>query len=71
MEPRSRLQIATAILLLGQDVPTMHHEPDKGDGVGKRVVGRSDVSPNTKPKRNEPCHCGSGKKFKKCCGGVR
>jgi len=20
--------------------------------------------------RNEPCHCGSGKKFKKCCGGI-
>jgi len=22
----------------------------------------------TKIGRNEPCHCGSGKKFKKCCG---
>lgn len=21
------------------------------------------------PGRNEPCRCGSGKKFKKCCGG--
>lgn len=21
-----------------------------------------------KPKRNDPCPCGSGKKFKKCCG---
>jgi uncharacterized protein YchJ len=21
------------------------------------------------PGRNEPCHCGSGKKFKKCCVG--
>jgi hypothetical protein len=20
-----------------------------------------------KPGRNEPCHCGSGRKFKKCC----
>lgn len=20
------------------------------------------------PARNEPCHCGSGKKYKKCCG---
>jgi hypothetical protein len=19
-------------------------------------------------RRNEPCHCGSGKKFKRCCG---
>ena len=21
----------------------------------------------TKPGRNEPCHCGSGKKYKQCC----
>ena len=21
--------------------------------------------------RNDPCSCGSGKKFKKCCGGVK
>lgn len=21
-----------------------------------------------KPERNDPCPCGSGKKFKKCCG---
>jgi uncharacterized protein len=24
---------------------------------------------STKVGRNEPCPCGSGKKFKKCCGG--
>ncbi len=23
---------------------------------------------NDKPGRNEPCHCGSSKKYKKCCG---
>ena len=23
---------------------------------------------NKKVKRNEPCPCGSGKKYKKCCG---
>lgn len=22
-----------------------------------------------KPKRNDPCHCGSGKKYKNCCFG--
>jgi hypothetical protein len=22
-----------------------------------------------KPSRNEPCHCGSGLKYKKCCAG--
>jgi len=26
------------------------------------------ANPNKKPKRNEPCFCGSGKKYTKCCG---
>jgi len=25
------------------------------------------MSNKDKPRRNEPCSCGSGKKFKKCC----
>ncbi len=28
----------------------------------------STVKVEKMPERNEPCHCGSGKKFKKCCG---
>ena len=28
-----------------------------------------DIHPEAKPGRNDPCPCGSGKKFKKCCGG--
>ena len=31
---------------------------------GSRVVKRTPL-----PGRNDPCCCGSGKKFKKCCGG--
>jgi SWIM/SEC-C metal-binding protein len=27
------------------------------------------VRVETEPKRNDPCPCGSGKKYKKCCGG--
>ena len=42
--------------------------PDK---VDKRLEGRT-IIPMDKvlrtPKRNELCPCGSGKKFKKCCG---
>ena len=36
----------------------------------KPVVAPSPIK-NTTPKtgRNEPCPCGSGKKYKKCCGG--
>lgn len=32
---------------------------------------KDDITPNAKPRRvgrNEPCPCGSSKKFKKCCG---
>jgi len=28
----------------------------------------SDITLNKKPKRNDPCPCGSGKKYKNCCG---
>jgi uncharacterized protein YecA (UPF0149 family) len=29
---------------------------------------RRPVAPTTKVGRNDPCPCGSGTKFKKCCG---
>jgi len=28
----------------------------------------SEIIAESKPGRNDPCHCGSGKKYKKCCG---
>ncbi|QJX02375.1 hypothetical protein HML84_11710 [Alcanivorax sp. IO_7] len=36
------------------------------DGHWFYLDGDSTVG-NLKPGRNEPCPCGSGKKFKKCC----
>src|SRR5437899_3393432 len=38
--------------------------------LAARLRGTSSPGPVTRPKvgRNEPCPCGSGKKFKKCCG---
>ena len=36
--------------------------------MGGRIVTSSGVvKDNKKPGRNDPCHCGSGKKYKKCC----
>jgi preprotein translocase subunit SecA len=35
-----------------------------GDSAAKKPVARS----NEKVGRNDPCPCGSGKKYKKCCG---
>ena len=33
------------------------------------LVNRTDtVTVSKTPNRNEPCSCGSGKKYKKCCG---
>jgi hypothetical protein len=36
--------------------------------VGARVEAKPRPSVSTKVGRNEPCPCGSGKKYKKCCG---
>ncbi len=30
------------------------------------MAPREDNAPTIKPERNEPCWCGSGKKYKKC-----
>ncbi|NLK66846.1 MAG: preprotein translocase subunit SecA [Campylobacteraceae bacterium] len=43
---------------------TMKRNRDEDDSSGAREPIR--VEP--KPKRNEPCPCGSGKKYKECCG---
>ncbi|MBR0400159.1 MAG: SEC-C domain-containing protein [Mogibacterium sp.] len=36
-----------------------------GDGTLKNTGKRADKK---KPGRNDPCPCGSGKKYKHCCG---
>ncbi len=53
-----------------------HHEMaefEKKDGVwyfkdGRYVAPRQMVRETPKVGRNDPCPCGSGKKYKKCCG---
>lgn len=55
-----------------------HHEISnfqKTDGiwyyVDGQIVGSGPLRRSTpKVGRNEPCPCGSGKKFKKCCGAI-
>lgn len=39
-----------------------------GAGVAKTYVKSEDPDPFVGVGRNDPCPCGSGKKFKKCCG---
>jgi SEC-C motif domain protein len=53
-----------------------HHEKasfkKEEDGKWYFEDGKVQVQPyertGEKVGRNDPCHCGSGKKFKKCCG---
>jgi peptide deformylase len=46
----------------------VQHEIDHLNGM--RILDRevdTTIRVENKPGRNEPCHCGSGKKYKKCC----
>jgi preprotein translocase subunit SecA len=71
-------QAPTAATATGP-VPGRHGErmPATGDGVSSNGDGselKLDLAPvrrdTPKVGRNEPCPCGSGKKFKNCCGRV-
>ena len=54
----------------------VHHEVSQFRRVEGRWVYTAGRTPGPKPQakkpgRNAPCPCGSGKKFKKCCGARR
>ncbi|MFC1683065.1 SEC-C metal-binding domain-containing protein [Candidatus Zixiibacteriota bacterium] len=42
--------------------------PDPVQVRASRAGKRQPVKADKKAGRNDPCPCGSGKKFKKCCG---
>ncbi len=42
-------------------------EPDSGMGAMRSTTSVPTVNPFKRVGRNDPCPCGSGKKFKKCC----
>jgi preprotein translocase subunit SecA len=48
------------------------HEEAEGGEVSGRVAGFDEADPTTwgNPSRNDPCPCGSGKKFKHCHGAL-
>ena len=35
---------------------------------GPAAQSEPHIRPEPKVGRNDPCHCGSGRKYKKCCG---
>ncbi|MBE6731315.1 MAG: preprotein translocase subunit SecA [Ruminococcaceae bacterium] len=43
-------------------------KPSQNSGGEKSEIKKAPVKKDKKPGRNDPCPCGSGKKYKKCCG---
>ncbi len=45
-------------------------EPDKPEDISdlEKLLNPPQVVKSEKTGRNDPCPCGSGKKYKKCCG---
>lgn len=51
-----------------QPIPPPKLSPEQDQMVEEAMEAtRDDPQPKVKPSRNEPCPCGSGKKFKRCC----
>jgi preprotein translocase subunit SecA len=51
--------------------PAVSRAPARGarqDSDPAQLPAAAPVKAAVKPGRNEPCPCGSGKKYKKCCG---
>ena len=43
-------------------------KPSASSGGEKSEIKKAPVKKDKKPGRNDLCPCGSGKKYKKCCG---
>ena len=43
-------------------------KPTSTSGAGDNSVKKEPIRKDKKIGRNDPCPCGSGKKYKKCCG---
>jgi SEC-C motif-containing protein len=61
----ARYEDKDGVLVLHRERSLFEHE----DGNWRFVSGGGIPAVSQKIGRNEPCPCGSGKKYKKCCGG--
>lgn len=50
------------------EIATFRKEDEAWTFVDGRMLNRPFRREQPKIGRNDPCHCGSGKKYKKCCG---
>lgn len=70
MAPINRAQLALVVLAgatTSGPMPEFETSGQPGLGKASRVSFRSKVRTGPKVGRNEPCPCGSGQKFKRCC----
>ena len=51
-----------------EDRKKRHREQLPGEDEGPLPPPVEPIRADTQPKRNDPCPCGSGKKYKQCCG---
>ena len=66
-ESDMRLQ-ATLFALLPAAVATVQEHAGKLNKELNAIMGLSAAPRRGGPGRNDPCPCGSGKKYKRCCG---
>ena len=50
------------------DREKQHQKQLPGEDAPKLPSPDEPIRSETKTKRNDPCPCGSGKKYKQCCG---
>ena len=61
--------LVAAFLSYLQDTGRLSDGAALGESLRTGGVGAEDRAPAPSVGRNDPCPCGSGKKYKKCCGG--
>jgi len=55
-------------MTIGDVFASMMSRPPAPGGAGAPMPGMAPARPSAAVGRNDPCPCGSGKKYKKCCG---
>ena len=55
-------------MTIGDVFASMMSRPPVPGGAGAAMPGIAPARPSAAVGRNDPCPCGSGKKYKKCCG---
>jgi uncharacterized protein len=63
-----RLEWLAGYLKMGQQPPAVQRNVDAGAATDSAIGRRQPVPAGQKVNRNAPCPCGSGRKYKQCCG---